>query len=489
MQFFPDPKVFLSFGPFHVTWYALCLLTGILLSYWLSQRTMTRWGYSKTVLDDLVIPLVFWALVGARLYYVIFQWGYYSQHPAEIIAIWNGGIAMHGSIIGGVCYSLYYCHKHHLSFLRLADAIMPNVFVGQAIGRWGNFMNQEAFGNVVSASFYDHWPAFIRNRMLIDGQYRQPTFLYESVIDLCGWLFITQIFDRYFYRHKGDNLWMYCIWYGFTRLFLELYRTDALMIGPFRQARLISMLLIIIGVLGLAGVWRRIWRKFHPEPKPAVLFDLDGTLIDSRPIVFETFEEVFKQMLPDKKLTKEELYSFFGPTLEESFSKYLPEDKVEEAIDLYQKINLKMHTPERIKVMPNAAQTLQTLKAMGCPIGIVSNKRQKVVELGLKMTGLDKYPDVVIGKENLGRAKPYPDGLIAGANALNTRQDNVIYVGDNAADIEAARNMAAFSIGYSDDEKQKAALRRAKPCRMVDDLSQIPVIVQEDHEWIDRSIW
>lgn len=149
MQLFPDTKIILSIGGLHVTWYAVLILTGVLAAYFLAQNTMKKWGYSKTILEDYVIPMMALSIIGARLYYVIFEWDFYSAHPDQIIAIWNGGLAIYGGLIVGVLYSIYYFKRQRISALRMADCIMPGVMVAQAFGRWGNFMNQEAFGKVV----------------------------------------------------------------------------------------------------------------------------------------------------------------------------------------------------------------------------------------------------------------------------------------------------------------------------------------------------
>ena len=321
MKLFPDPKIFISIGPFNITWYALFILMGVLFAYELSQRTVKKWRYPAEVLDDYVIPMMSLAIIGARIYYVIFEWSYYSKHPDQIFAIWNGGLAVHGGLIAGVLFSIWYFKTKKVDFFRFADAIVPNVLLGQACGRWGNFMNQEAYGRVVSESFYKYFPSFIKERMFIDQAYREPTFLYESVSNIIGFLFITFIFRKKLYKKRGDCLFMYGLWYGTTRFFIEGCRTDSLMLGPLRIAQVVSLGLVAFGVLGLLGVFHKLF-KIHKDP--VILFDLDGTLIDSRELVFETFRQVFKEKKPEYQLSEEELYSFFGPPLETSFGRYFP---------------------------------------------------------------------------------------------------------------------------------------------------------------------
>lgn len=485
MHLFPNSRIFISFGTVQITWYAILILTGALCAYLLCQKSMKKWGYASEVLDDYVVPMLFIGILGARLWYVIFEWSYYSQHLSEIIAIWNGGLAIHGGLIAGFLFSYFYFKHKNVSFLRMFDLIMPTVLLAQAFGRWGNFMNQEAYGGVVSESFYAHYPAFIKNQMFIDGAYRMPTFLFESVCNLLGFLFITYIFRRYFYKRRGDCGFMYMVWYGITRFVIEGLRTDSLMIGNLRTAQLVSLTLMIVGCLGLSGLFHKC---FHWQKKPVVLFDLDGTLIDSQKLVFETFRRVFKEFKPEYKLTDEELYSFFGPTLEVTFSKYFPEDQVEKIIDRYQIINKELHK-ELLEEIPHAHEMLKGLKKMNLSCAVVSNKRIEVVKKGLHQMKLDSYFDVVLGKENLPEPKPSASGLIEACNLLHVGHDDCIYVGDNVADVQAAKNMAAYSVGFSVDDKQRKALEEAKPCVVIEDLMQMVKLCKEDHIWSDNTIW
>lgn len=222
--------------------------------------------------------------------------------------------------------------------------------------------------------------------------------------------------------------------------------------------------------------------------KPAVLFDLDGTLIDSQPLVFETFRRVFKELKPEYDLSEDELYSFFGPTLEVTFSRYFPQDQVESVIERYQEINLSLHD-EMVKPIRHSRELLKALKDEGYKVGIVSNKRKKVVLKGAALAGLDEYADVIMGKEDQPKPKPEADGLIEACRKLDTSIDEVIYVGDNPADIKAARNLGGFSVGFTIDPRQKIAVLKENPCYFAEDLMDITTLVKEEHTWNDPAIW
>ena len=475
-----NDKIFLSFGPFTITWYALFILTGVVVAYELSQRTMKKWKYSSSVLEDYVIPMMFFGILGARIYYVIFEWDYYSLHLEEIIKIWHGGLAIHGGLIAGILFSLYYFKKKKVSIYRMMDCILPNVMIAQAFGRWGNFMNQEAFGGVVSESFIDHFPVFIKNKMYINGQYHHPTFLYESALNVIGFILIYCIRKRGL-KKQGDAGFLYCIWYGMIRFFIEGLRTDSLMLGPVRIAQLVSLLLVLIGVLGLCGIG-------YKYEKPVVLFDLDGTLQDSKQMIFETFVQVFKERKPDIQLSQEELNSFFGPTLEESFGKYFKEEEIEEIIERYQQINLDLHYT-MLKEINHATELLETLKKDGYHLGIVSNKRIKAVELGVQVNHFEPYFDVLLGIEDLPIPKPSGTGLIEACSRMNVSRDNVIYVGDAKSDILSAKDVAMISVGFSKDEDRIEQMNQANPDYIIRDLRDLISICKEKRTWNDTSIW
>lgn len=485
MELFPNSRILISFGSLQITWYAFFIVTGVVVAYMLAQKTVKKWGYSTQLLEDYVVPMFVIGILGARLYYVVFEWEYYFQHPEQIIQIWHGGLAIYGGLIAGAIFSYFYFKNRKVSFLRMVDAIAPGVMVAQALGRWGNFMNQEAFGKVVDESYFDLFPGFIKDQMYIQGAYREPTFLYESVGNLLGFAFIYFIFRKKFYRRKGDCGFAYCVWYGILRFFVEGLRTDSLMLGPIRVSQLFSLVLVIFGVLGLCGLWHKL---FHFYKKPVILFDLDGTLQDSRELVFETFRRVFQIKKPEIELSEEDLYSFFGPTLEETFIKYFRAEEVEDVIELYQKINKELHD-ELLKPMPHAFETVSTLSEQGYKMAIISNKRQAVVEMGLRAVHLDPYFDVVLGKEQLPEPKPSASGLIKACSLLDTGHDDVIYVGDNATDVLCAKNMAAYSIAFSNDERQRIALKQSSPCETIEDLRQLIAICKEERTWSDNTIW
>ncbi|KAA0956095.1 prolipoprotein diacylglyceryl transferase [Planococcus sp. ANT_H30] len=262
-----DPIAF-SLGPIDVRWYGVIIATGIIIAFLVGQREMVKRGLHPDFLTDLLIWAVPLAIIGARIYYVAFEWEQYKDNPADIIAIWNGGIAIHGALIASVIVAYVFTKKRNTSFLKVADILAPSILIGQAIGRWGNFINQEAHGGEVSHAFLESLflPDWIVNQMYIDGAYYHPTFLYESLWSLAGIVILLLL--RKVNLVRGELFFFYIIWYSFGRFFIEAMRTDSLyVIGELRAAQLVSVMAIILA-FGLL-IYRRVVLKkpAHYEDK------------------------------------------------------------------------------------------------------------------------------------------------------------------------------------------------------------------------------
>lgn len=230
-----------------VHWYGIIVSLTIFTGYYIAEFESRKRGFVKDTLLDFIIVAVPIAFVFARLYYVAFRWDYYSQNKSEIIAIWDGGIAIYGGLIGAFIYLYFFSKKRNLSKIKILDIFAPSLLLGQTLGRWGNFFNHEAYGNIVSRAELEAQfiPNFIIDNMFIDGEYRQPTFLYESV--WCLVAFIILILIRKF-LYRGEVFSVYMILYGIERFLVEGLRSDSLYIGIFRISQLVSILMIFAGI-------------------------------------------------------------------------------------------------------------------------------------------------------------------------------------------------------------------------------------------------
>lgn len=238
-------------GAIQVHWYGIFIGSAVIIALWLAVREGHRQGLDEDVFYDYLLWALPIAIICARIYYVVFQWPYYSLHPGEIIAIWDGGIAIYGAIIGGFLVLYFYCRYHHLSAWQLLDIIAPTVIMAQGIGRWGNFMNQEAFGRVTTraALASQHIPNWIISQMLIGGHYRVPTFLYESLWDLAGFVLLMLLRHRHHLFKRGEVFLAYVLWYATGRFFIEGMRTDSLMFGPIRISQLLSLVFFVASLV------------------------------------------------------------------------------------------------------------------------------------------------------------------------------------------------------------------------------------------------
>ena len=254
-----DPVAF-SLGSLEVRWYGVIIAFCIIVAFLVSQKEMVKRGFHPDYLTDLLIWAVPIAIISARIYYVIFKWDFYGQNPGKIIEIWNGGIAIHGALIGAFITAYFFTKKRGTSFWKVTDIVAPSILIGQTVGRWGNFMNQEAHGGEVTRSFLENLklPDWIINQMYIEGKYYHPTFLYESVWNLIG--VIILILLRKVNLRRGEMVLFYLVWYSVGRFFIEGMRTDSLyLIGDLRQAQVISLVTIAVAII--IFVYRRMTVK------------------------------------------------------------------------------------------------------------------------------------------------------------------------------------------------------------------------------------
>lgn len=466
-----------------ITWYAVFILIGILVAVFTGIREGRKLGIPS---DDIywgVILIVPCAIVGARLWYILFNldehWSF-----AKIIGLEGGlaGLAIQGGLIVAIIVIYFYTKKKEMSLYRTFDIVAPGFFIGQIFGRWGNFFNHELYGpEVKNPDFLKNIPILGEN-MYIDGAYRHPTFLYESFLNLLGLILLLVLRRKCKKLKCGDLIGIYLIWYGIVRIFTETLRSfsganEILKLGPIPVSILISCIFIICGIAFLI-----VKRFFGPKEnycdvinhnamiKPdTILFDLDGTILDTKSLIDRSFIHTFSHFRPDHILKDDELDSFFGPTLYQTFSRYSNDEKeIEAMIAYYREFNIANHDM-MVKPIAGAKSLLSSLNAKGYNLGVVSSKKTDLVRHGLELFDLLKYMDVVIGCDEVSNHKPAPDGINLAIKLLNERVDNspkdfktkvkqvfikpkkivknVLYVGDTANDIKAGKNANIKTVG------------------------------------------
>ena len=231
-----DRVAFTIFG-IDVMWYGILMATGMILGTYLALKEAERVGISEDDVLNLAIFAIPAGVLGARLYYVIFNWGYYSQNPSQILNFRGGGMAIHGALIGGILAGLIYTKIKKINFFKMADIALIGMPLAQAIGRWGNYINGEAHGG----------PTNLPWGIMVDGVKVHPTFLYESIWDFGIFIFLWMFRKKK--KYEVQVAVYYIILYSLGRFFIEGLRTDSLMIGPLRMAQVISLVGVVGGII------------------------------------------------------------------------------------------------------------------------------------------------------------------------------------------------------------------------------------------------
>lgn len=251
----PGHLVF-QIGPVSVHWYGIIIGVGIILSYIYALREAKRRGIETKHIDNMAFWLILAGVLGARLYYVLFNFRYFSENSLEIFQIWRGGLAIHGALLLGALAYFIYIKIHKIHWLLYADVVMPGVLLAQALGRWGNFFNSEAFGRPTDLPWKLFIPFAKRPEGFEDFEFFHPTFLYESIWNLIGFVVLVFLARKIFRANSGNSFYgiilcAYLIWYSFGRFFIEGLRLDSLYFGQFRAAQVISIILFVIGLVGM----------------------------------------------------------------------------------------------------------------------------------------------------------------------------------------------------------------------------------------------
>lgn len=243
-----NPVMF-SLGKIEFRWYSFFILIAVIVGFCLAFREGKKRKIDADIIFDMGFYTVIFGILGARIYYVLFNLKIYQYDFLEIFRLWNGGLAIHGGILFGLLTIFVYAKIKRIKMFELTDIVAPSLIIGQAIGRWGNFFNQEAYGIKVSKELLQKMliPKFVIKGMFINGQYYLPMFYIESIVCILGFIIILII------RKKSNKIGLisgfYFIWYGLFRFIIEYFRTDSLMLGNIKIAMLVSVLSIIIGII------------------------------------------------------------------------------------------------------------------------------------------------------------------------------------------------------------------------------------------------
>ena len=252
------PRTF-SLGPLTIHLYGIAIGLGLILAVIYACRRSKEFGLKEDDILDGVLWITPFAIICARIYYVAFSWKDYADNPLSVFAIWEGGIAIYGSVIGAVIGVIVLCKVKKLKIATVLDITLLGFFIGQILGRWGNFFNREAFGAATDSFFR----MGLYNTVTGSWEYYHPTFLYESVWNLVGFILLHFLSKRR--KYDGQIALGYCAWYGLGRCFIEGLRVDSLYWGPFRVSQMLA------GISCVAAVCVLIWQSFRPHDRANLL--------------------------------------------------------------------------------------------------------------------------------------------------------------------------------------------------------------------------
>lgn len=478
MSFFPNRTTFLQIGSISIQWYAILILTGAFLAYFFAKRNLKEYRNIDVdgFFDDAFICLMWSGIIGARLWFCLFyNFEQYINHPLDIIRVWDGGLAIHGGLVGAFIGTLILCKKRNVPFIKFLDAILPTVLLGQAIGRWGNFINQECHGSTVSSEYFDGILSFLKEGMYIGGQYYRPLFFYESILCLIGFILINFLLKKT-QTKRGELVGAYCIWYGIVRFFIEGDRTDSLLIGSLKTAQLTSILFVIIGLLLYFGIYDKIFKK-----KISYVFDLDGTLTDSTPAIIESFKTVFRKYGKEEDFSPQDQVEVLGPPIDEMLHKFFPNEDVKELEKYYRETN-KQQLELTLKPIKGALELISELKKQGSDLAILTTRKKESTYRCLELCGFNKddFNDIIT-LDDVSKTKPDPEGIFKLKKEHKIKTSDVIVVGDSTADINAAKAFGAYSIAYSVVDGKRKAIEDATPNKIIEDLKDVLEISKEKH--------
>ena len=286
-------KFLIQIGNFKVAWYGIIITIGIVLAVLDTIKRGKQEGFTTDDVLDYAIWVVLVGILGARLYYVAMTWGRYESF-LDIFAIWNGGLAIYGGLIGGALMIMYISYKKQKSMLKFYDMVTPGVMIAQALGRWGNFFNAEAYGSILKYEFLGKtfetsrfagqaipWIMTIEN---VNGSalyYAHPTFLYESLWNVLGFILLNIRYKNK--KFDGQILFSYIVWYGLGRMFIEGFRTDSLYLGNVRISQLLAVGCVIFGIM--------FYHLLRKKAKPVLAAEQDA----------QDYESLFSEKSPKKK--------------------------------------------------------------------------------------------------------------------------------------------------------------------------------------------
>lgn len=256
----PGDVAFCLAGTVPVYYYGIIMALSLTCGVMISDKILNKFypELNSEIVFDISPHIILCAILGARLYYCLLSFPYYSQHPSEIFQVWHGGISIHGALIGGLIGGIFYAKRHHLPILKLCDIFSYGLIIGQALGRWGNYFNSEAFGRPTNSFLKLYIPIYKRPLEYMQYDYFHPTFLYESILDVCIFLILFFVVRKFVKKLDGVVFFSYLILYSIVRIIIEQVRIDSVLdIYGIPIAQIVSVIIIVLSIVGIIMIKNR----------------------------------------------------------------------------------------------------------------------------------------------------------------------------------------------------------------------------------------
>ncbi len=448
MIWFPDIATIVAVGGITIKWYAVTLVVGCIIGYLYLSQAMKLHGYKQTVSDDLLILILISSILGGRLFWVLENLKNYSMYAWYVFAIGDGGIDIVGSLLSVGIVIAMYGKKHHMSFRRTMDVISTAILITLIIARIGRALEISSI-----------W--------------------YCIAINIVEFLIIYYVMRSYSpNRKRGDAFAVMLMLTGFDRLAAMVFHWDPLAINN-------VILCIAAEIYGLI-VWA--YSRFFDKRKPVVLFDFDGTIMDSEQMIVGCFAYLYQKYGDINEFTKEVQQEVFGPPLRDELKKLFPDQDTDLLMKEYTDFQKSLPGRHLVSTLPNVVDVLKELKKQGYVTAIVTSRLSESCETWVEDLEIEEYFDAVVGTERYRHSKPSPDGIIETCEILNVGHDSVVYIGDNVSDVQAGKNAGVYTIGFVTNEDKKEKILNEKPNATIYDISELMKILDEKHDWSNDLI-
>lgn len=447
MRFFPDSGTLLTIGSFALRWYAVTLIVGIIAAYLLISKGMKAHGYDVDTVDEMLVLCMIGGIVGGRLFWVFENLAEYMKYIPYIFAVSDGGFDVLGVIAGISVALFFYCTRRHMSTLRTTDVIMPAFMLFTVIARIGR-------------------------------SFSEPSIWLANGLDMIGFL-LLYFFIRPYHegRRRGDVAAVGFMWIALSRMISMVFRWDPNAAGALIPAAVIEAFGIILYILV---------HKRKPT-KPIILFDLDGTIMDTHSMVIKCFNYLYMKYNDPRNFTPDKRNLVFTVPLNEAMAQLFPDEDTEQLCDEYRKYQSSFSWSDSVSLFPNVKSTLDNLWQNGYLLGIVSTRMTSSCESWLRQLDLSHCFGTILGRDLYSDPKPLPGGILYAGKKLKRGHDSCVYVGDGLNDIRAAKAAGVYSVAFLSDPAKREAIEQLEPNRIITDMSELAELMTENHEWADEN--